>query len=55
MRLLVLRQMLAQLSWGAVGLDMGLYKVGVGAHVDVVEFVDFLIGLSTLDILNDDK
>lgn len=40
-------------TWGSVGFDIG-FLTGFGAHVDFVEFVDFVIGLSGYDILGDD-
>lgn len=38
---------------GSVGFDLGAFY-GVGAHVDVVELLDFLLGLAGCDILDDD-
>ncbi len=45
-------------SWapplGAVGFDMG-FLIGFGARVDVVEALDFVLGIFTIDILGDDR
>ena len=45
-------------SWapplGAVGFDMG-FIFGFGARVDAVEILDFILGIFTIDILDDDK
>ena len=45
-------------SWapplGAVGFDLG-FIMGIGARVDVVEVLDFILGIFTIDILDDDK
>ena len=39
--------------FAAVGADCGLI-LGVGAKVDALEFFDFILGFTTLDILSDD-
>jgi len=41
-------------GWGSVGFDMGLI-FGIGARVDVVEALDFILGIFTIDLLNDDS
>ena len=41
-------------AWGSVGIDVG-FMYGFSARVDLVEFLDSLLGWTTLDILRDDK
>jgi hypothetical protein len=40
--------------WGSVGADVGLGGIGVGAHADVVELLDFVFGIIGWDIAGDD-
>jgi hypothetical protein len=40
--------------WGSVGGDVGLF-FGLSARADVVELVDFFLGIATVDILKDDE
>jgi hypothetical protein len=40
--------------WGSVGGDVGLI-FGLSARADVVELVDFFLGIATVDILKDDE
>ena len=41
-------------AWGSVGFDLG-FLFGIGARVDFVEAVDFVLGIFTIDILSDDE
>ena len=40
-------------AFGSVGIDLG-FVLGIGVEVDVVQAVDFLLGIFTIDILGDD-
>ncbi len=40
-------------AFGSVGIDLG-FIVGIGVEVDFVQAVDFLLGIFTIDILDDD-
>ena len=41
-------------GWGSVGFDVGFF-LGVGAHADVVELLDFVTGFFGADISKDDS
>ena len=40
--------------WGSVGCDAGLF-FGMSARADVVELMDFILGIAAVDILKDDE
>lgn len=40
-------------AWGSMGVDIG-YFVTVGARLDAVELLDFVLGLVEIDMLDDD-
>ena len=40
-------------AWGSIGISGG-FLVGVGAHVDLVELADFILGFFGYDIVDDD-
>lgn len=41
-------------AWSSIGFDIGLFY-GLGARVDPLEFIDFVLGIAGVDILEDDR